>query len=125
MILMFLGSWRSTLIVLISIPLSILTSIVVLYFMGHTLNTMTLGGHGTRGREVIPATERDLIVDDIGVPQRAYNLAFTDGSTINVNDHVRIGIGGCDGGRQRVVRPGCARRQCQRPNDRRPVADSD
>jgi multidrug efflux pump subunit AcrB len=43
-ILLFLGSWRSTLIVLISIPLSILTSIVILYFMGHTLNTMTLGG---------------------------------------------------------------------------------
>src|SRR5258708_12159485 len=37
-------------------------------------------------REVIPARERDLIVDDIGVPQRAYNLAFSDGSTINVND---------------------------------------
>ena len=44
MILLFLGSWRSTLIVLISIPLSILTSIITLYFMGHTLNTMTLGG---------------------------------------------------------------------------------
>jgi multidrug efflux pump subunit AcrB len=44
MILLFLGSWRSTLIVLISIPLSILTSIVVLYFLGETLNTMTLGG---------------------------------------------------------------------------------
>ncbi len=44
MILLFLGSWRSTLIVLISIPLSILTSTVILYFMGHTLNTMTLGG---------------------------------------------------------------------------------
>src|SRR5262245_3362596 len=44
MILLFLGSWRSTLTVMISIPLSILTSIVVLYFMGHTLNTMTLGG---------------------------------------------------------------------------------
>ncbi|WP_378950689.1 efflux RND transporter permease subunit [Mesorhizobium sp. ANAO-SY3R2] len=44
MILLFLGSFRSTLIVLISIPLSILTSIVVLYFLGHTLNTMTLGG---------------------------------------------------------------------------------
>jgi len=44
MILLFLGSWRSTLIVLISIPLSILTSIVILYFMGHTLDTMTLGG---------------------------------------------------------------------------------
>jgi multidrug efflux pump subunit AcrB len=39
-------------------------------------------------REVIPARERDLIVDDIGVPQRPYNLAFTDGSTINVNDGV-------------------------------------
>jgi multidrug efflux pump subunit AcrB len=44
MILLFLGSWRSTLIVLISIPLSILTSIVILHFMGHTLNTVTLGG---------------------------------------------------------------------------------
>jgi multidrug efflux pump subunit AcrB len=44
MILLFLGSWRSTLIVLVSIPLSILTSIVILHFMGHTLNTMTLGG---------------------------------------------------------------------------------
>ena len=44
MILLFLGSWRSTLIVLISIPLSILASIVVLHFMGETLNTMTLGG---------------------------------------------------------------------------------
>src|SRR5271166_3274238 len=44
MILFFLGSWRSTLIVLISIPLSILTSIVVLYFLGDTLNIMTLGG---------------------------------------------------------------------------------
>jgi multidrug efflux pump subunit AcrB len=44
MILLFLGSWRSTLIVLVSIPLSILTSIVILCFMGHTLNTMTLGG---------------------------------------------------------------------------------
>jgi multidrug efflux pump subunit AcrB len=44
MILLFLGSWRSTLIVLISIPLSTLTSIVVLYFMSDTLNTMTLGG---------------------------------------------------------------------------------
>jgi multidrug efflux pump subunit AcrB len=44
MILLFLGSWRSTLIVMISIPLSILTSIIVLYFLGETINTMTLGG---------------------------------------------------------------------------------
>jgi multidrug efflux pump subunit AcrB len=39
-------------------------------------------------RDVIPARDRDLIVDDIGVPQRTYNLAFTDGSTIGVNDGV-------------------------------------
>src|SRR5271169_3075668 len=44
MILLFLGSWRSTLVVMISIPLSILSSLVVLYFLGDTLNTMTLGG---------------------------------------------------------------------------------
>src|SRR5262245_8827009 len=44
MILLFLGSWRSTLVVMISIPLAILTSLVALYFLGHTLNTMTLGG---------------------------------------------------------------------------------
>src|SRR6266851_4569741 len=44
MIILFLGSWRSTLIVVISIPLAILTSIVALYFLGETLNTMTLGG---------------------------------------------------------------------------------
>src|SRR3954453_22188693 len=44
MILLFLGSWRSTLVVMISIPLSILSSLVVLFFLGETLNTMTLGG---------------------------------------------------------------------------------
>lgn len=44
MILLFLGSWRSTLIVVISIPLSILVSVVTLSFLGHTLNVMTLGG---------------------------------------------------------------------------------
>src|SRR5206468_8181179 len=44
MILVFLGSWRSTLIVATSIPLSILASISVLYLFGQTLNVMTLGG---------------------------------------------------------------------------------
>jgi multidrug efflux pump subunit AcrB len=44
MILLFLGSWRSTLIVCVSIPLSILTSLVILYAFGHTINVMTLGG---------------------------------------------------------------------------------
>jgi CzcA family heavy metal efflux pump len=44
MILLFLGSWRSTLIVAISIPLSILTSIIALWSLGYSLNTMALGG---------------------------------------------------------------------------------
>ena len=44
MILMFLGSWRSTLTVVISIPLSILFSTIVLWALGETLNVMTLGG---------------------------------------------------------------------------------
>jgi CzcA family heavy metal efflux pump len=44
MILLFLGSWRSTLIVAISIPLSILVSITLLHFLGQTMNVMTLGG---------------------------------------------------------------------------------
>jgi len=44
MILLFLGSWRSTLIVCISIPLSILTSLILLNLMGYTINVMTLGG---------------------------------------------------------------------------------
>ncbi|MBV8474967.1 MAG: efflux RND transporter permease subunit, partial [Hyphomicrobiales bacterium] len=44
MILVFLGSWRSTLVVMVSIPLSILTSLAVLAALGQTINTMTLGG---------------------------------------------------------------------------------
>ncbi len=44
MILLFLGSWRSTLIVCISIPLSILASISILSLLGQTINVMTLGG---------------------------------------------------------------------------------
>ena len=44
MILIFLGSWRSTLIIATSIPLAILTSIIVLSALGETINIMTLGG---------------------------------------------------------------------------------
>ena len=44
LILVFLGNWRSTCIIAVSIPLSILTSIIALYLMGETLNIMTLGG---------------------------------------------------------------------------------
>jgi multidrug efflux pump subunit AcrB len=44
MILLFLGSWRSTIIIAISIPLSVLASIAVLSLIGETINLMTLGG---------------------------------------------------------------------------------
>ena len=44
MMLLFLGNWRLTLIVMLSIPASILCALVVMYFIGQTLNTMTLGG---------------------------------------------------------------------------------
>jgi multidrug efflux pump subunit AcrB len=44
MILLFLGSWRSTIVVAISIPLSVLASIAVLSALGETINLMTLGG---------------------------------------------------------------------------------
>ncbi len=44
MILLFLGSWRSTVIVCISIPLSILTSLIIMYLLDQTINVMTLGG---------------------------------------------------------------------------------
>src|SRR6202045_2247585 len=44
MILLFLGSWRSTVIIAVSIPLSILSSVLTLSFLGETINIMTLGG---------------------------------------------------------------------------------
>ncbi len=58
MILLFLGSWRSTLIVATSIPLSILASIIVLWAMGQSLNSMTLGGM---------ALAVGILVDDVTV----------------------------------------------------------
>jgi multidrug efflux pump subunit AcrB len=44
MILLFLGSWRATLIIAVTIPLSIITSLIVLSVLGETINIMTLGG---------------------------------------------------------------------------------
>jgi multidrug efflux pump subunit AcrB len=44
MIVVFLGSWRATIVVIVSIPLSILVSIIILAALGQTLNVMTLGG---------------------------------------------------------------------------------
>ncbi len=44
MVLLFLGNWRSTLVIALTIPLSILTSVIILQVLGETLNLMTLGG---------------------------------------------------------------------------------
>src|SRR5437016_2468910 len=65
MMLLFLGSWRSTLIVLISIPLSLLVSIIVLGRFGQTLNSMTLGGM---------ALAVGILVDDATVTLENYHL---------------------------------------------------
>jgi len=65
MMLLFLGSWRSTLIVLISIPLSLLVSIIVLDRFGETLNSMTLGGM---------ALAVGILVDDATVTLENYHL---------------------------------------------------
>jgi multidrug efflux pump subunit AcrB len=67
MILLFLGNWRLTLIILASIPLSIITALLVMYIGGQTLNTMTLGGFALavgilvdNGTVVIENIERHL-----------------------------------------------------------------
>ena len=72
MILLFLGSWRSTLIVLISIPLSVMASLAALSALGETLNVMTLGGL---------ALAVGILVDDATVAvENTYRL-LDDGRT--------------------------------------------
>ncbi len=73
MILLFLGSWRSTLIIAISIPLSILTSIVVLSAIGQTINIMTLGGL---------ALAVGILVDDATVEIENINRNLAQGKEI-------------------------------------------
>ncbi|HEX4232506.1 MAG TPA: efflux RND transporter permease subunit [Bryobacteraceae bacterium] len=73
MILLFLGSWRSTLIIAISIPLSILTSIIVLSFLHETINIMTLGGL---------ALAVGILVDDATVEIENVNRNLDQGKEI-------------------------------------------
>jgi multidrug efflux pump subunit AcrB len=73
MILIFLGSWRSTLIIAVSIPLSILTSIVVLSAIGETINIMTLGGL---------ALAVGILVDDATVEIENINRNIAQGKEI-------------------------------------------
>ena len=73
MILVFLGSWRSTLIIAVSIPLSILTSIIVLSALGQTINIMTLGGL---------ALAVGILVDDATVEIENINRNLDQGKEI-------------------------------------------
>jgi CzcA family heavy metal efflux pump len=72
MILLFLGSWRSTLIIALSIPLSILTSVMILSFLGETINIMTLGGL---------ALAVGILVDDATVTIENIERYFEEGHT--------------------------------------------
>src|SRR5256712_5735938 len=73
MILVFLGSWRSTVIIAVSIPLSILTSIIVLSALGETINIMTLGGL---------ALSVGILVDDATVEIENINRNIAQGKEI-------------------------------------------
>ncbi|MFZ0663511.1 MAG: efflux RND transporter permease subunit [Acidobacteriaceae bacterium] len=73
MILIFLGSWRSTLIIAISIPLSVLTSLLVLSALGETINIMTLGGL---------ALAVGILVDDATVEIENVNRYLEEGKSI-------------------------------------------
>ena len=74
MILIFLGSWRSTLIIAVSIPLSILTSIIVLSILHQTINIMTLGGL---------ALAVGILVDDATVTIENIERHFEEGADLH------------------------------------------
>src|ERR1700676_643934 len=82
MILLFLGSWRSTLIVCLSIPLSILTSLIVLSSLGQTINVMTLGGLALAvGILVDDATvEIENVHRNMGIKGKTLVRAILDGA---------------------------------------------
>jgi multidrug efflux pump subunit AcrB len=73
MILVFLGSWRSTVIIAVSIPLSILSSLLVLSALGETINIMTLGGL---------ALAVGILVDDATVEIENINRNLEEGKAI-------------------------------------------
>ena len=73
MILVFLGSWRSTLIIAVSIPLSILVSLIMLGALGETINIMTLGGL---------ALAVGILVDDATVEIENINRNLEEGKEV-------------------------------------------
>jgi len=73
MILLFLGSWRSTLIIAVSIPLSVLSSLAILSVLGETINIMTLGGL---------ALAVGILVDDATVTIENINRNLEEGRDV-------------------------------------------
>lgn len=73
MILLFIGSWRSTVIIALSIPLSVLTSIAILSALGETINLMTLGGL---------ALAVGILVDDATVAIENIHRHMADGKPL-------------------------------------------
>jgi multidrug efflux pump subunit AcrB len=82
MILLFLGSWRSTLIIAVSIPLSILTSVLVLSALGQTINIMTLGGL---------ALAVGILVDDATVEIENINRILEEGHETEMKEAILHG----------------------------------
>jgi multidrug efflux pump subunit AcrB len=82
MILLFLGSWRSTLIIAVSIPLSVLSSLAILSALGQTINIMTLGGL---------ALAVGILVDDATVTIENVERHLTTGE--NLDDGILKGAG--------------------------------
>ncbi|MDB6017392.1 MAG: cation/multidrug efflux pump [Pedosphaera sp.] len=82
MILLFLGSWRSTLIIALSIPLSVLASLAILSALGETINLMTLGGL---------ALAVGILVDDATVTIENIERRLGDGGTLE--DGIMAGAG--------------------------------
>jgi multidrug efflux pump subunit AcrB len=82
MILVFVGSWRSTLIIAISIPLAILTSVICLGFLGETINLMTLGGL---------ALAVGILVDDATVEIENDNRILAESRHSDVRDAILEG----------------------------------
>ena len=80
MILLFLGSWRSTVIIAVSIPLSVLGAIIMLSAIGETLNIMTLGGL---------ALAVGILVDDATVTIENINWHLEQGKDVETVDHGR------------------------------------
>jgi multidrug efflux pump subunit AcrB len=82
MILVFVGSWRSTVIIAISIPLAILTSVICLGLLGETINLMTLGGL---------ALAVGILVDDATVEIENDNRILAEGHHNEVRDAILEG----------------------------------